>query len=72
MAGQDHDHDQQDGVVLHHGDADGGKGEVDVTDWIATHSFGPGVYLTIVNTDFRSLFLSPLIAFHPLRGYPGS
>ena len=34
-----------------------------------------GVYLTILNIDFRSfLFLSSstLIAFHPLRGYPVS
>ena len=38
--------------------------------------FGPGVYLAIVNTDFRSFFFlllsSPLTDFHPLWGYSGS
>ena len=39
---------------------------------IETSSFGTGVYLAIVNTTFRSFFLSLslLIAFHPLRGEP--
>ena len=28
-------------------------------------NIGPDVYLAIVNNDFRSLILSPLIDFHP-------